>query len=134
MGTRYGAWGNDSGEWDLDIELKLKEQLGVFDGDTSTFYMCVEDFMFIFNTIHVCHFQLATWNQITISGAWYDTTSGGPPPTSDEDATNWLLNPRYLLTVDPAREPKDPDGGQKKRDSKCSITMSLLNDQAGCYR
>ena len=29
MGTRYGAWGNDSGEWDLDIELKLKEQLGV---------------------------------------------------------------------------------------------------------
>ncbi|UPR00213.1 calpain cysteine protease [Chloropicon primus] len=121
-GNWYGAWGNDSGEWDLDLELKLKEQLGVFDGDTSTFYMCIEDFMFIFNTVHVCHFQLANWNQITISGAWYDTTSGGPPPVSDEDATNWLLNPRYLLTIE-----------NPGKDEKCCITMSLLNDQAGCY-
>ena len=123
-GNWYGAWGNDSGEWDLEIELRLKEQLGVFDGDTSTFYMCIEDFMYIFNTIHICHFQLASWNQITISGAWYDTTSGGPPPQSDEDATTWLLNPRYLLSV---------DNPNLSKDQKCCITMSLMNDQAGCY-
>ena len=125
-GNWYGAWGNDSGEWDLDLELGLKEQLGVFDGDTSTFYMCIEDFMYIFNTIHTCHFQLANWNQITISGAWYDTTSGGPPPRSDEDATNWLLNPRFLLSI-------DNQSISAPKDQKCCITMSLLNDQAGCY-
>ena len=129
-GNWYGAWGNDSGEWDLDIELKLKEQLGIFDGDTSTFYMCIEYFMYIFNTIHVCHFTLANYNQVTISGAWYDTTSGGPPPVSDEDATNWLLNPRYLLTIE---NPGGMTQKAKEQQRKCCITMSLLNDQAGCY-
>lgn len=127
-GLWRGAWGNDSGEWDLEVEYKLKEQLGVLDGDTSSFYMCVEDFFYVFNCFHICRFQFTTWNQAIITGAWYGNTAGGPPPMSpDEDATHWLLNPRYCVTID------EQSANKNKEEVECCFSMSLLNDQAGCH-
>ena len=58
-----------------------------------------QDFIRMFNKIHVCRLFPPSWHQLTIKGAWVGKTAGGAPSHKGRTSGSWCNNPQYHLTV-----------------------------------
>jgi len=76
-GEWKGAFADHDQMWNKYPELKEKLQY-VFSPD-GTWWMAYEDWVSVFNKLHVVRLFPQVWHQVTQKGQWFEASAAGPP-------------------------------------------------------
>ena len=112
-GEWSGEWSSGSSKWDehQEVEQAMRADPDIAfnrDANDGEFWMILEDFVRLFDTMHVCRLFGEDFNQYMIRGEWKGKTAGGAHPA--------LVNSQKARGKGAGGRGRGGDGGEGKQD------------------